>query len=211
VERQIIGNLPNAPFNALFDLLDTHDLPIEWQDFSFERESVIDEFFNNEENGDVVENTEVNCLRPVLKYVANVGDEPTILQECWECTKIKEDVEEEFCGGRGGPCCSMGPVCRKCSGYSTCSSCGRKACPCVFVDCCVQDCSNEMCACAFFGSSETLPYGNALGCGFVLFPPDDVFDSDAYWDAELGYAQYCGEHKPDGAVPFTGEYHPWGW
>jgi hypothetical protein len=208
VERQILGILPNAPFNALFDLLDTHGLPIDWQDFVF-KGSAIKEF---NDNGDVVKITEINCLCPGLKYVANVGDEPIIFHKCWECEKMKEAVEEEKCCASYGCNFEEGPVCRKCSKYITCSSCGRKGCQCVFKSCCVEGCFNKMCVCEFFSTSESPAHGNAVGCGFVLFPPDDEDSidseawSDAYDVAENGYEQYCEEHKPDGAVPYTGEY-----
>jgi hypothetical protein len=192
-----------APHHTLFCLLEKHRLGRAANQFMKPRkedwDGIDDDVFGNNHEY----STYIPHLRPGRKFLAGPGScMPLLLSQCWRCKKIKEGIEEDYCGSRQ---CAYyhysTSTCRACTQYRTCAVCARKRCLCRFAKCCVEDCPNLMCRCQLFGEcdlgeNEQVPEGeHAISCAFVLDPDDGDSDSSAE------QKQYCQEHKSDGAVP----------
>jgi hypothetical protein len=76
MERDVHNLLPNAPVNALFDLLfKKHHL-----------EEYTRLFWYN-----------IWDIRPAARFVVDSGEDSILLQECTQCLKIREGVSYEEC------------------------------------------------------------------------------------------------------------------
>jgi hypothetical protein len=124
------------------------------------------------------------------------------LKTCSRCKKVKDGVREEGCGRTH--CGGVISVCRNCTRYRTCFTCGVRECSCRFDQCCVRDCQNEMCQNLIF--CDEYDIGDTQDCSFVLYPEGTDFHNDDHqsqcWKAEEH--KYCKVHKPAGAIKLGG-------
>jgi hypothetical protein len=190
---------PLAPYNSLFDLMEKHDM--ETYHFLHAEEppncGISEDAY--EINGSYLEH-----LRPgrMLSFRdANGKMVKVTLRACSKCKKVKDDVRDEYCGRKH--CSGTITVCRQCTRYRTCFTCGATDCCCRFDQCCVRDCQNEMCH-----NLICDPYddGDGQDCSFVLYPEGTDFGNEDHqsqcWKAEEH--KYCKVHKPAGAIKFGG-------
>ena len=92
MERDVHNLLPNAPINALFDLLfKKHHLGEYTRLFWFD----------------------IMDIRPAARFEVDSGEDPILLEECVQCMKIREGVSPD-----GPDLCDLSARrCRHCSRY----------------------------------------------------------------------------------------------
>jgi hypothetical protein len=190
---------PLAPYNCLFDLMEKHDM--EYYHFLHAEEPPL---YGMSDDAYEIYGSYLEHLKPgrMLSFRdANGKMVKTALKACSRCKKIKDDVGDESCGRKH--CGGLISVCRKCTRFRTCFTCGASDCACRFDQCCVRGCQNEMCQ-----NHICDPYdvGGGQDCSFVLYPEGTDFESEDHqsqcWKAEE--RKYCKVHKPAGAIKFGG-------
>jgi hypothetical protein len=181
---------PLAPYNRLFDFMKKHDM--EYYHFLHAEEPPM---FGFSEHAYGIGDDYLKHLKPgrMLSFRDANGKMVKIaLKTCIRCKKVKDGVRDECC--RRKHCGGAISVCRNCTRYRTCSTCGTKDCACRFDRCCVRDCQNKMCD------------NGRQDCSFVLYPEGTDFNNDdhEYQRYKAEGQKYCKEHKPAGAIKFGG-------
>jgi hypothetical protein len=196
---------PLAAYNLLFDLMEKHGM--KYYHFLHARRPPFRDQFS--EHAYKTRDGYLEHLRPgrLFSYREEDGEMvETVLRECSKCNKVGENVWDESCDFE--VCGTAISVCRDCTTYRTCFSCGMEGCSCKVEKCSAGDCQNYICRNVpdyreEYDSDDSGYYDirNGPGCSFVWYA------ADADWDDEydlMDYEQhlYCIAHKPVGAVKF---------
>jgi hypothetical protein len=190
---------PLAPYNSLFDLMKKYNM--KYDHFLHAEEPPI---YGFSEHAYEIGGSYLQHLRPgrMLNFRdANGKMVEVTLKACRKCKRVKDGVRDECCGRKH--CGGLISVCRTCTRFRTCFTCGARDCVCRFDKCCIRDCPNEMCQ-NLIGDPYDVDGGQ--DCSFVLYPEGTDFDNDDHqsqcWKAEE--RKYCKVHKPAGAIKFGG-------